>query len=153
MRCHGVDRIVFLSTATVFGPPQAKRVDEDHSPASTNPCSAIKSTVRRMREEAARAHDACVPFRCSLFNAAGASSGSDICEVPGPEYHLLPNVLARLGNKPEAQSATIAQHLLALNCMAHHSGAHAFNLGNGNDYSAMQIVRPARASTETHHAL
>ena len=167
MQRHGVDRIVFSSTAAVFGPPQAERIDEDHPKAPINPYGASKLMVERMLADAAHAYGLrSVSLR--YFNAAGASPDGDIGEAHDPETHLLPNVLrAALGTGPGLKIFgndwptpdgtcvrdyvhvdDLAQaHLLALNYMAHHPGAHAFNLGNGDGHSVMQAIRSVEALT------
>ena len=100
MHRHGVDRLVFSSTAAVFGHPQAERIDEDHPTRPINPYGASKLMVERMLADAAPAYGLrSVALR--YFNAAGASPDGDIGEAHDPETHLIPNVLrAALGTGP-----------------------------------------------------
>ncbi len=167
MQRHGVDRMVFSSTAAVFGEPQAARIDEDHPKAPINPYGASKLMVERILADAATAYGLrSVTLR--YFNAAGASPDGDIGERHEPETHLLPNLLrAVLGTAPALKVFgddwptpdgtcvrdyvhvdDLAQaHLLALDHMDAVPGAHAFNLGSGSGDSVMQAIATARRVT------
>ncbi|WP_256386130.1 UDP-glucose 4-epimerase GalE [Luteimonas sp. YGD11-2] len=167
MRRHGVDRIVFSSTAAVFGEPVAATIDEDHPKTPINPYGASKLMVERMLADAAQAYGLrSVTLR--YFNAAGASADGDIGEAHTPETHLIPNVLrAALGDgsrlkvfgddwpTPDGTCVRdyihvddLAQaHWLALDHMAAHGGAHAFNLGNGRGFSVREVIAAAEAAS------
>lgn len=167
MRRHGVEKIVFSSTAAVFGAPQAAYIDEDHPKAPINPYGASKLMAERILEDAARAYGLrSVTLR--YFNAAGASPSGKIGEAHEPETHLIPNILrAALGKgaalkifgsdwptpdgtcvRDYVHVCDLAQaHLLALQHMAHNAGAHAFNLGNGTGQSVLEVLATARAVT------
>jgi len=167
MRRHDVDRLVFSSTAAVFGNPVTDTIDEDHPKAPINPYGASKLMVERMLADAAAAYGLrSVALR--YFNAAGASGSAGIGESHEPETHLIPNVLrAALGTGPGLKVFgddyptpdgtcvrdyvhvdDLAQaHHLALGYMDAHEGAHVFNLGNGNGFSVRQVIDAARAVT------
>jgi UDP-glucose 4-epimerase len=167
MHRHGVERLVFSSTAAVFGQPVAGTIDEDHPKQPINPYGASKLMVERILADAAQAYGLrSVALR--YFNAAGASSDGAIGESHQPETHLIPNVLrAALGTGPalkvfgddyDTADGTcvrdyvhvedLAQaHELALGYMDGHAGAHAFNLGNGQGFSVRQVIDAARAVT------
>lgn len=164
MHDAGVDRLVFSSTASVFGNPRSDLIDEDHPRQPINPYGASKLMVERMLEDAASAYDLrSVALR--YFNAAGASPEGDIGEAHTPETHLIPNVLrAALGIGPVLKVFgddyptldgtcvrdyvhvdDLAQaHLLALDFLRAHRGAHAFNLGNGEGFSVRSVIEAAR---------
>lgn len=163
MQRHGVERLVFSSTAAVFGQPISERIDEDHPKAPINPYGASKLMVERMLADASAAYGLrSVALR--YFNAAGASPDGDIGEAHTPETHLIPNVLrAALGTGPALKVFgddyptadgtcvrdyvhvdDLAQaHLLALAYMDQHAGAHAFNLGNGHGFSVREVIAAA----------
>ena len=163
MRAHGVDRLVFSSTAAVFGQPQADRIDEAHPTHPINPYGASKRMVERILEDAATAYGLrSVALR--YFNAAGASPDGTIGEAHDPETHLIPNALrAALGTGPALKLFgddyptpdgtcirdyvhvdDLAQaHLLALKHLDSHAGAHAFNLGNGQGFSVREVIAAA----------
>ena len=167
MQRHGVERLVFSSTAAVFGQPVSDRIDEDHPKAPINPYGASKLMVERMLADAHAAYGLrSVALR--YFNAAGASPDGDIGEAHTPETHLIPNVLrAALGTGPALKVfgddyATadgtcvrdyvhvddLAQaHLLALAYMDRQPGAHTFNLGNGQGFSVCEVIAAAQQVT------
>lgn len=163
LRRHAVDRIVFSSTAAVFGNPVADAIDESHPTAPINPYGASKLMAERMLADAATAYGLrSVALR--YFNAAGALPEHGIGEAHACETHLIPNVLrAALGQGPALKVfgddyATVdgtcvrdyvhvqdlAQaHALALEHMDRHPGAHAFNLGNGRGFSVREVIASA----------
>ena len=160
MRRHGVSRLVFSSTAAVFGQPQADRIDEDHPQRPINPYGASKLMVERILADAAAAYGLrSVALR--YFNAAGAAPDGTIGEAHDPETHLIPNAIkAALGAGPAltlfgddyptpdgtcirdyVHVDDLAQaHQLALAHMDAHAGAHTFNLGNGQGFSVREVI-------------
>jgi UDP-glucose 4-epimerase len=167
MRRHNVDRLVFSSSAAVFGSPPTGLIDEAQPKAPMNPYGASKWMVERILADAAQAYGLrSVSLR--YFNAAGASPDGDIGESHTPETHLIPNVLrAALGvgealrvfgddyDTPDGTCVRdyvhvddLAQaHELALGYMDTHPGAHAFNLGNGQGFSVRQVIATAERVT------
>ena len=165
MRTHGVERLVFSSTAAVFGHPQSDRIDEDHPKQPINPYGASKWMVERILADAATAYGLrSVALR--YFNAAGASPEATIGESHAPETHLVPNVLrAALGTGPALKvfgedyptpDGTCVRdyvhvddladaHLRALALLDASPGAHAFNLGNGQGFSVREVIAAAEA--------
>ena len=163
MQRHGVAKLVFSSTAAVFGNPVSARIDEVHPKAPINPYGASKLMVERMLQDAASAYGLrSVALR--YFNAAGASPEGDIGESHQPETHLIPNALrAALGTGPALKLFgddyptpdgtcvrdyvhvdDLAQaHERALAYMQAHEGAHAFNLGNGQGFSVCEVIEAA----------
>ena len=165
MRRHDVSRLVFSSTAAVFGQPVADRIDEQHSRQPINPYGASKLMVERILADAASAYGLrSVALR--YFNAAGASPDATIGESHQPETHLIPNVLrAALGTGPALKVFgddyptpdgtcvrdyvhvdDLAQaHERALAYLEANPGAHAFNLGNGQGFSVREVIAAASA--------
>ncbi len=100
MREAGVLRLVFSSTAAVYGNPVTERIAETHPLAPVNPYGASKLMVERMLADHATAYGLrSVALR--YFNAAGADRAGGIGESHAPETHLIPNILrAVLGTGP-----------------------------------------------------
>ncbi len=165
MRRHDVGRIVFSSTAAVFGSPVSPRIDEDHPKNPINPYGASKLMTERILADAATAYGLrSVALR--YFNAAGALPDHGIGEAHACETHLIPNVLrAALGGdqtlkifgddyatpdgtcvRDYVHVQDLAQaHALALAFMENNEGAHTFNLGNGRGFSVREVIDCARA--------
>lgn len=163
MKAAGVDKLVFSSTAAVFGQPESDLIEESHPRRPINPYGASKLMVETMLADAARAYGLrSVTLR--YFNAAGASEQGDIGESHEPETHLIPNMLrAATGNGPALKvfgndyatpDGTCVRdyvhvddladaHARALDYMASNEGAHAFNLGNGNGFSVLEMIGAA----------
>lgn len=163
MREADVRKLVFSSTAAVFGHPQSEFIDESHPTRPINPYGASKRMVEIILEDAARAHGLrSVALR--YFNAAGASPEGDIGESHSPETHLIPNMLRAangdapalkvFGNGYATPDGTCVRdyvhvddladaHSRALDFMASNEGAHAFNLGNGAGFSVLQMIHAA----------
>jgi UDP-glucose 4-epimerase len=163
MREAGVKRLVFSSTAAVYGEPAKQPIEETDPTAPTNPYGASKLAF----EHALRWYSAAYGLRSislRYFNAAGATR---LCrERHDPETHLIPLVLqAALGAVPEVTvfgtdyptpdgtcvrdyidvSDLARAHLLALEALgAGHQGG-AYNLGcGGSGYSVKQVIDVAR---------
>lgn len=163
MQRNGVDKLVFSSTAAVFGEPESELIDEDHPKKPLNPYGQSKLMVERVLADAAAAHGLrAVALR--YFNAAGASLSGGIGESHDPETHLIPNVLkAAAGSGPglkvfgtdyETHDGTCVRdyihvddlaraHLAALDFMGREEGFHAFNLGNGQGFSVLEVILAA----------
>jgi len=163
MRRADVERIVFSSTAAIFGNPQSDVIDEAHPKAPINPYGASKLMAERFLADAAQAYGLrSVALR--YFNAAGALPGHGIGEAHACETHLIPNVLrAALGQGPslkifgndyDTADGTCVRdyvhvqdlaraHALALEFMDRNEGAHTFNLGNGQGFSVHDVIATA----------
>jgi UDP-glucose 4-epimerase len=160
----GVTRLVFSSTAAVYGEPEAVPILETAPPAPTNPYGNSKLAVDRMIGDVARARGlAATSLR--YFNVAGASGRFG--EDHEPETHLIPIVLqVAAGTRPAVKifgtdyptrDGTAVRdyihvedlgraHLLALE--ASEPGRHrVYNLGNGAGFSVLQVVEAARRVT------
>ncbi len=163
MLAHGVQRLVFSSSAAVYGTPQYTPLDEAHPLAPINVYGEGKLMVEQMlRWYGSQAALRSVALR--YFNASGATDA--LGEAHEPETHLIPNLLAvALGRKPNAalfgddyptpdgtcirdyvHVADLADaHLLALERTEHGSGV--YNLGSGEGYSNREVLEAARRAT------
>lgn len=160
----GVARIVFSSTAAVYGEPELQPIDESAATRPTNPYGETKLAFERALGWYERAHG--LRFASlRYFNAAGASARCG--EVHDPETHLIPLVLqAAAGRRPEvtifgsdyptADGTCVRDyihvidlaraHVLALDALPR--GSRIYNLGCGGvGYSVRQVIDTARAVT------
>jgi len=169
MRVTQTRRIVFSSTAAVYGEPEQIPITETDPVRPTSPYGASKLAVDTALATCARMHEiGAVSLR--YFNVAGAAedaAGTWRGERHSPETHLIPTVLAvaRDGGGPlrlfgddyptrdgtcirdYVHVADLAHaHLLALD--ACEPGSHAvYNLGSGTGYSNREILDMCREVT------
>ncbi|MGD0984895.1 MAG: UDP-glucose 4-epimerase GalE [Acidimicrobiales bacterium] len=159
----GISKIVFSSSAAIYGEPVRVPIEEDAPAMPLNPYGASKLAVDRMLGEAAARHGiAAVSLR--YFNVAG--SYSTLGERHDPETHLIPLTLrAALEGRPVdvfgddyptpdgtcirdyIHVVDIADaHLLALGA-ATPGTRRVYNLGNGEGFSVRQVIATARRVT------
>src|SRR5215217_4374660 len=163
MREAGVFRLVFSSTAAVYGEPEEVPIPESAPALPTNPYGASKLAVDRMIGAVCEARGlAATSLR--YFNVAGASGRFG--EDHHPETHLIPLVLEAaaegssvkiFGTDYPTRDGTAVRdyihvedlgraHLLAL--VATGPGEHSvYNLGNGAGFSVREVVEAARRIT------
>jgi UDP-glucose 4-epimerase len=167
MREAGIQRLVFSSTAAVFGHPKTAAIDETHPTEPINPYGQSKLMVEHVLADAARAYGLrSVALR--YFNAAGADPSASIGEAHDPETHLIPNALKAVlgqgaalkvfGDDYDTRDGTCVRdyihvndlasaHLLAIDYLAGHEGAFRFNLGNGEGFSVREVIAAAERVT------
>ncbi|HEY1344291.1 MAG TPA: UDP-glucose 4-epimerase GalE, partial [Streptosporangiaceae bacterium] len=172
MRVTGITRIVFSSTAAVYGEPEQIPIGEDAPTRPTSPYGASKLAVDTALAEHARMHGTgAVSLR--YFNVAGAHPGRRggwLGERHDPETHLIPNVLAiaLAGGGPGAHVSIYGDdyptpdgtcirdyvhvtdlaraHLLALDACT--PGQHRiYNLGSGTGFSNLEVLQACREVT------
>lgn len=167
MKLHDVGRIVFSSTAAVFGKPLHDTIDEAHPTFPINPYGRSKLMVEVILADAAEAYGL-RSAALRYFNAAGASPEGEIGESHDPETHLVPNILRAalgvgsglkvFGNEYPTHDGTCVRdyihvddlgdaHLRALAHMEVADGAHTYNLGNGRGFSVLEVIHAAREVT------
>ncbi|MFA4932009.1 MAG: UDP-glucose 4-epimerase GalE [Caldisericia bacterium] len=163
MRATEVDRIVFSSSAAVYGEPASVPIDEDSTLAPTNVYGRTKLIIEGILHDYAVAYGLrSVSLR--YFNAAGADPDGGIGEDHDPETHLIPLVLqAAAGRRPSVSvfgsdyptadgtcirdyvhvSDLADAHVLALESLERQTEA-TYNLGNGEGFSVRQIIETAQ---------
>lgn len=161
----GVKRLIFSSTAAVYGEPVSTPITEEAALQPTNPYGESKLLVERMIEWIHRVHGLRYAS-LRYFNVAGALPGRG--EAHEPESHLIPLVLdAALGRRkaigifgrdyptPDGTCirdyihvADLAEaHFLALDALGTHERL-IYNLGNGKGFSVREVIESARRVTE-----
>jgi len=167
MRKHAVDKLIFSSTAAIYGTPRRTPIDESHPAAPINPYGRGKWMVEQMLEDFDRAYGLkSVALR--YFNAAGADPEGRLGECHEPESHLLPLVLQAasgrrshisiFGDRYPTPDGTCVRdyvhvvdlcsaHLLALQGLLDGAPSARYNLGNGNGFSVKQVIETARRVT------
>jgi UDP-arabinose 4-epimerase len=161
MRDHGIGKIVFSSTAAVYGLPGEGLISEKTDLSPINPYGASKLMVERMIRDFGRAHGiSSVILR--YFNAAGADPESGIGEDHDPETHLVPLVLgAGLGGRRKAitvfgddydtpDGTCIRDYIHVCDLADAHvkaleygKGDGIFNLGIGRGFSVKEVIAVA----------
>ena len=163
MKSLGIKRIIFSSSATVYGTPQYLPLDEKHPLSVTNPYGRTKLQVEEILSDlcASDAEWSAVCLR--YFNPIGAHESGLIGENPrGIPNNLLPYVarvaagqleaLQVFGNDYDTPDGTGVRdyihvvdlakgHVLAAQYALTHTGWIAINLGTGIGYSVLDIVK------------
>lgn len=166
MKLTGVDKIVFSSTAAVYGEPEVVPILENAATQPTNVYGRTKLAIEWALEDYARAYEMqYVALR--YFNAAGASLDSSIGEAHPQETHLIPLILKAVlagkavkvfGNdyptldgtciRDYIHVADLAQaHVLALDYLIAKEECNVFNLGVQNGYSVLEIIQAVERVT------
>lgn len=163
MQAQGVWRLVFSSSATVYGEPQTLPLEESHPLSATNPYGRSKLMIEDMLRDVAGSDRQWRVALLRYFNPVGAHPSGRIGEDPrGVPNNLLPYVaqvavgrresLNVWGDDYDTPDGTgvrdyihvvdLAQgHLNALDALDRHPGAWAVNLGTGRGYSVLDVVR------------
>ena len=164
MLASGVDRLVFSSTAAVYGEPRSTPIEEDAVLAPTNAYGESKLLVEHMLTWLNRIHGLRYAS-LRYFNVAGAVEGRG--EAHEPESHLIPLILdVALGRRKSIKifgqdystpDGTCIRdyvhvgdladaHILALDALGTHSRL-IYNIGNGHGFSVREVVESVRRVT------
>ncbi len=163
MSSANIKKLVFSSSATVYGDPQYLPIDEDHPLKATNPYGRCKLHIEEILSDVARSDKDWRIICLRYFNPVGAHESGLIGENPrGMPNNLMPFVmqvaagkqteLKIFGNDYSTRDGTgvrdyihimdIAEgHKAALDFLDKETGWHAINLGTGTGYSVMEILK------------
>ncbi len=154
-----VKKIIFSSTAAVYGNPLQIPIPEDHPKNPESPYGDSKLIVEKILHWYQMANDLrYVALR--FFNASGAALDGSIGESHHPETHIIPNaILAAIQgaefnlfgtdyNTPDGTCVRdyihvldlVEAHILALNKITRDSGGYQYNVGTGNGYSNKEVL-------------
>ncbi len=167
MVAHGVDKIVFSSTAATYGEPERIPILENDRTQPTNCYGETKLAMEKMMRWTGGAHPLhYVALR--YFNACGAHMSGSIGEAHNPETHLIPLILqvplgvrekvSIFGDDYPTKDGTcvrdyihvtdLAQaHILALDYLMKGGKSNVFNLGNGVGFTVKEVIDVARSVT------
>ena len=163
MKKYNCKKIVFSSSATVYGNPKTLPIKEDFPLSTTNPYGATKLMIAQILQDVNVADK---DFRVAIlryFNPIGAHKSGLIGEVPnGIPNNIMPyivrvavgkyNELTVFGNDYDTEDGTGVRdyihvvdlakgHLSALKKIRENSGVQIYNLGTGRGYSVLELVK------------
>ena len=161
---HGVSRLVFSSSCTVYGEPDEVPVTETSPTRAVNPYGATKLVCEQLLADIA-AVSALDVMLLRYFNPVGAHPSGDIGEDPsGVPTNLVPflmqvavgrldrlNVFGDDYNTPDGSAIRDYIHVMdladghvaALDALTANTGCVAVNLGTGKGYSVLEVVDAA----------
>lgn len=162
MRKFGVKKIVFSSSATVYGTPERLPLDEDCALSTTNPYGSTKLMLENVMKDLYASDNEWNIILLRYFNPVGAHESGLIGEDPkGIPNNLTPFIaqvacgklkqINVFGNDYDTVDGTGVRdyihvvdlalgHVKAIEKM-NESGVHIFNLGTGNGYSVLQVIK------------
>lgn len=162
MAKHNVKKLVFSSSATVYGSPKTVPIKEDFPLSTTNPYGATKLMIENILRDIYFADNDWSIAILRYFNPIGAHESGLIGEDPGGiPNNLMPyiaqvasgklEILSVFGDDYDTKDGTgvrdyihvvdlAAGHLKAVEKVMKSTGADAYNLGTGNGYSVLELV-------------
>ncbi|MBU1084783.1 MAG: UDP-glucose 4-epimerase GalE [Candidatus Beckwithbacteria bacterium] len=159
MRKTKVNKLIFSSTAGVYGNPIRVPIKEDDQKKPENPYGESKLMVERLLKWYDKIHDL-KSISLRYFNAAGATLDGTLGENHEPESHLIPNVIKAVIKRqefklfgddyPTADGTCIRDyihvldlaeaHILGLKALNQGHKTDVFNVGTGIGYSNKQVI-------------
>ena len=163
MKKYNVSKFVFSSSATVYGDPHTCPIFEDFPLSVTNPYGRTKLMVEDMLRDICKADSTLDVAILRYFNPVGAHKSGRIGEEPnGIPNNLMPyitkvaigqlEVLSVFGDDYDTPDGTGVRdyihvvdlakgHVKALEKLAQNPGLVTYNLGTGNGYSVLDLVK------------
>jgi len=163
MKKYGCKKIVFSSSATVYGAPKTVPIKEDFPLSTTNPYGSTKLMIEQILKDVCVSDKDFSAIILRYFNPIGAHKSGLIGENPnGIPNNLMPYIakvaigelecLSVFGNDYPTKDGTGVRdyihvvdlakgHVKALNKARNSTGAIPYNLGTGNGYSVLEIVK------------
>lgn len=169
MADHGVHRLIFSSSATVYGNAEAPCREDMPTGGCTNPYAWTKLMIEQILRDAAKADPSLAAVCLRYFNPVGAHESGLIGELPnGIPNNLMPYIakvaVGKLekvhvfGNDYPTPDGTCVRdyvhvndlaraHILALEKMFKDNQSERFNLGSGSGFSVAELVKEAKRIT------
>lgn len=163
MHEFNVHSLVFSSSATVYGDPESVPISEDARKSATNPYGQTKLMIEQILEDITLSKESWNIISLRYFNPIGAHESGDIGEDPnGIPNNLVPYIsqvasgklkeLSVYGDDYDTPDGTglrdyihvvdlAKAHVAALNHLNDSSKYRAYNIGTGEGYSVLQIIK------------
>lgn len=164
---YNVKKIIFSSSAAVYGEPQEIPITESNPIFPINPYGKTKAIFENILEDFDRAYGLKYII-LRYFNAAGADPNGLLGENHNPETHLIPKILKKClydnvivnvyGTDYPTQDGTCIRdyihvtdiaraHVLALNKLNNDMNSSIFNIGSGIGYSVREVIQTIESVT------
>ena len=163
MNKYNSKKIVFSSSATVYGNPKELPIKEDAPLSTTNPYGTTKLMIEQILQDLAKADKEFRIVILRYFNPIGAHESALLGEIPnGIPNNIMPYILGVasgryekltvFGNDYPTRDGTGVRdyihvvdlakgHLKAIDKMRQEEGLHIYNLGTGNGYSVLELIQ------------
>lgn len=163
MQKHEVFNIVFSSSATVYGTPKSVPIKEDFELSTASPYGATKLMIEDIMRDLYASDNRWSITLLRYFNPIGAHESGTLGEDPkGIPNNLLPYIaqvavgrlecLSVFGNDYPTKDGTCVRdyihvvdlaigHLKAIEKKSNQAGVHTYNLGTGNGYSVLEVIK------------
>lgn len=164
----GVDKFIFSSTAAVYGQPDIVPITEECPKEPINVYGRTKLIIETILRDFSDIYG--IRYKAlRYFNAAGADAAGDIGEDHTPESHLIPIIFQYVNGKrdklcvfgddyPTDDGTCVRDyihvtdladaHVLALRDLENGGASDAYNLGSGNGFSVLKIIRAAENAAD-----
>jgi UDP-glucose 4-epimerase len=163
---NNIKKIIFSSSAAVYGEPEKIPIPEEHPCIPTNPYGETKWIFEKVLQNFQNLEKLNY-ISLRYFNAAGADPEGELGEDHSPETHLIPLVLKAAlngdsvpiyGTDYDTPDGTCIRdyihvtdltqaHILAFNRLEQDGASGIYNLGNGNGYSVKAVIETAKKVT------
>ncbi len=169
MKLHNVKKLIFSSSATVYGDPETVPIKEDFPKHATNPYGETKLMIEQILEDLVISDDTWSVIALRYFNPIGAHESGLIGESPnGIPNNLMPYInqvaegklpcLNVFGNDYDTHDGTGVRdyihvvdlskgHIKALERANKTHGFEAYNLGTGTGYSVLDMIKNFEKAT------
>ncbi len=163
MKEYNCNTLVFSSSATVYGSPKSCPIYEDFPVSTTNPYGSTKLVNEIILEDLCKCDENMSILSLRYFNPIGAHESGLIGEVPNGIPNNLVPYIARVANKqseyvrvfgndyPTRDGTGIRDyihvvdlakgHIAALKYVLEHKGYDKINLGTGNGYTVLEVIK------------
>ncbi|HLR42178.1 MAG TPA: UDP-glucose 4-epimerase GalE [Pseudogracilibacillus sp.] len=157
-----VYKLIFSSSATVYGTPEKLPITEDTPTETFNPYGNTKLVCEEVLQDVANTNNAWKISILRYFNPAGAHPSGRIGEKPnGKPNNLMPYItqvatgehdcVKVFGNDYNTRDGSgirdyihvvdlVQGHIAALNCIEKHENIDFFNLGTGRGYTVLEVI-------------